>query len=191
MAIALESTMTADEFLVWEREQSERHHYVAGEVFAMSGGTARHSFLSAQMIGILRQALRGNPCQVYTADLRLGLQDAAFVYADAVIVCPPLVLRAQSTDVVTNPSVLVEVLSKSTEAYDRGDKLARYLALPSVKHVMFVSQRSARVELYSRQEDGTMRFEIFERGSQVELGRLGISFPVDELYEGAFDVPGD
>jgi len=124
--------MSPEEFLAWERAGAERHHYVRGELFAMSGGSARHSYLGAQMIGILRQGVLGGRCDAHTADLRLGLASAHFVYADAVLVRRPMEFRARTTDVVTNPSVVVEVLSKSTEAYDRGDKLAGYLALPSV-----------------------------------------------------------
>jgi Uma2 family endonuclease len=151
MVQAMTSHMTPDEFLAWEREQrDERHHYVRGELFSMSGGSARHSYLGAQMIGLLRQGLLGGPCNAFTADLRIGLAADVFVYADALVVCRPMTFREGPTDVVTNPSVVVEVLSKSTEAYDRGEKLAAYLALGSVRHVVFVSQRIQRVEIYTR-----------------------------------------
>ena len=184
--------MTPDAFLVWERAQPDtRNHYVRGEIFAMSGGSARHSFLGAQAIGLLRQGLLGGPCSAYTADLRLGLADDFFVYADAVVVCRPMTFRPGTKDVVTNPSVVVEVLSKTTEAYDRGDKLAGYLALTSLRHVLLVSQRERRVEMYSRQDDGSFRFEIHEAAATLDLTSVRMKLSVDELYAGAFDVPGD
>ena len=184
--------MTPDEFLAWEREQpNERHHYVRGNVFAMAGGSPRHSFLGAQLIGLLRQGLLGSPCNVYTADLRLGLASDFFVYADAVGVCPPMELRPGTNDVVTNPSVVFEVLSKSTEAYDRGDKLAGYLAVPSVRQVVLVSQREPRIESYARQGDGTIRYEILAAGGGLRLDAVGVMLGVDDIYAGAFEMPGD
>jgi Uma2 family endonuclease len=184
--------MSPVEFLTWEREQlGERHHYVRGEVFAMSGGSARHSFLGAQMIRLLGQGLLEKPCSAYTADLRLGLASDLFVYADAVVVCRPMTFRPGTKDVVTNPTLVVEVLSKSTEAYDRGDKLAGYLALASVQHVVFVSQRQARVETYTRQADGSFRFEIRGVGEALDLVAVGVALQIDDIYAGAFELPGD
>jgi Uma2 family endonuclease len=183
--------MTPDAFLAWERAQLERHHYVHGEIYAMSGGSARHSYLGAQAIGILRQGLHGGRCDAHTADLRLGLAEDVFVYADAVVVCRPMAFRAGTTDVVTNPRVVVEVLSKSTEAYDRGAKQAGYLALPSLAHLVLVSQRERRVELYTRQDDGSFRFDVCGAGGTVRLERVGVSMQVDELYADAFELPGD
>ncbi len=184
--------MTPHEFLAWEREQlTERHHYVRGEVFAMSGGSARHSFLGAQMIRLLGQGVLGGACSTYTADLRLGLASDLFVYADAVVVCRPMTMRPGTKDVVTNPTAVVEVLSKSTEAYDRGDKLAGYLALASVQHVVFVSQRQLRVETYTRQGDGSFRYEIHEAGGTLDLAAIKVKVSVDEIYAGAFELPDD
>ena len=100
-------------------------------------------------------------------------------------------LRPGTKDVVTNPEVVLEVLSKSTEAYDRGDKLASYLALGSVQHVVFVSQRARRVESYSRQDDGSFRFEIQEGGGSLQLVATKLCLVLDELYENAFQLPGD
>jgi Uma2 family endonuclease len=183
--------MSPDAFLAWERTQPERHHYVRGEVFAMAGGSPRHSHLAARVIAYLERGTRGGPCDVHTSDLRLGLANDDFVYADAAVVCRPVSMRPGTTDVVTNPTAVVEVLSKSTEAYDRGDKQAGYLALPSVMHFVLVSQRDRRVEVYTRQPDGSFRFEVHEGGSTLRLEHVGTEFLVDELYQGAFELPGD
>jgi len=178
-----------DEFLAWEREQTERHVYFRGEVFAMSGGTPRHSALSATILSLLR--LPKGPCHVHTSDLRLGVANDHFVYADAVMVCGPVELRPGTTDVLTNPSVIVEVLSKSTEAYDRGEKQAAYLALPSLRHFLLVSQRELRVEVYTREADARFRYDIHRAGARVLLTEPTVSFAVDELYDGMFALPGD
>lgn len=183
--------MTPEAFLVWERAEPERHFFVKGEVFAMAGGSPRHSALAARVIGQLSRALAGKPCDVHTSDLRLAIADDQFVYADAVVVCRPIALRAGSSDVVTNPSVVVEVLSRGTEAYDRGDKQAAYLSLASLKNLVLVSQREARVEVYSRQSSGGFHFQVYGAEGTAELDGVGVTLAVAELYAGAFELPGD
>lgn len=183
--------MDPDAFLAWERQQDERHVYFRGEIFAMSGGSPRHSRLSSRIIARLDQALGAGRCDVHTSDLRLGLDDRHFVYADAVVVCGALELRPGTTDVVTNPGVVVEVLSKSTESYDRGGKQAGYLALRSIQHYVLVSQRESRVEVYSRESDGSFRYRVGVSGDTLELDHVGVTLTVDELYDRVFDLPGD
>jgi Uma2 family endonuclease len=120
MALVVRPVLTPDEFLAWEREQSERHHYVGGQVFAMAGGSVRHNALGARAIVLIGGRVADGACRVCTSDQRIGLPDEEFVYA--VVVCAPVIVRPAATDVLTNPVVFVEVLSKGTEAYDRGAK---------------------------------------------------------------------
>ena len=183
--------MIPEAFLAWERQQRERHVYFRGQIFAMAGGSPRHSLLASRLITEIGIALRGQPCDVHTSDLRLGLNDAHFVYADAVVACRPLLLRPGTKDVVLNPRVVVEVLSKGTEGYDRGEKQAGYLALPSLEHFVLVSQLEPRVEVYTRDRDGAFRYLVYEAGSSVRLDRIGVTIAVDDLYAKAFDLPGD
>jgi len=191
MTQATRAQMTPDAFLIWERAESERHFFIKGEVFAMAGGSPRHSALGARVIGQLSRALAGRPCDVHTSDLRLAVTVDQFVYADAVVVCRPIALRPGSADVVTNPSVVVEVLSRTTEAYDRGDKQAAYLALASIKNLVLVSQREVRVEVYSRRENGGFHFEVHGSGDTAIIDGVEATLAVDELYGGVFDLPGD
>src|SRR5580700_6695802 len=115
--------MTADEYLAWEREQPERHEYLDGEVFSMAGGSPRHAALIAAATAELVVAHRGGPCRVLATDQRMVAEDGEhYVYADVSVVCGKMQLAAGTKDVLANPSVVVEVLSKSTEAYDRGRK---------------------------------------------------------------------
>lgn len=190
-AVAAQRIADPDAFLAWDRQQPERHTYLRGEVFAMAGGPPRHSLLAGRAIQHLGESLRGRPCDVHTSDLRLGIAADHFVFADAVVVCRPIQLRQSTADVVVNPKVVVEVLSRTTEAYDRGDKLAAYLALPSVEHLVLVSQREARVELYTRMPDGTFRYSVHGPGAEVPLERIAVQLSVDALYDGAMAVPGD
>ena len=191
MAQALRAAMTPEAFLAWEREQAERHGYWRGEVFSMAGGSPRHSRLAARCIARLDAALADRPCDVHTSDLRLALSEDHFAYADAVVVCRPITLRAGTTDVVTNPSFVIEVLSRSTEAYDRGEKLAGYLGLAEVTHYALIAQREPRVELYARQVDGAFRYTAHGPGGRIEVAPLGFTLAIDDLYAGVFELPGD
>ena len=190
MVLPIGSKLTPDEFLAWERTQPQRHIFVGGQVFAMAGGSPRHNALCARVIARLVAGVDGGPCRVFTADQRIGLPDGEFVYPDAVVVRGAITFRPATTDVVTNPTVVVEVLAKSTEAYDRGDKQRGYLALPSVQHLVLVAQREPRVEIYTRQSDGSFRYEVREHGNGTLAG-VGVDLSVEDLYLGAFDLPGD
>ena len=183
--------MTPTEFLAWEREQPVRHHYVRGEVFDMAGGSPRHNALGAEVLSALAARLKGGPCRSFSADQKIGLADDVFVYADASVICGPIQLRPNTKDVALNPRVVVEVISKSTEAYDRGEKLFGYLALASVQHVLLVSQTHPQIAVYTRAADGTVRFELFGAGATVALVDLKLAFAIDDIYAGIFDLPGD
>lgn len=192
MTNAVSPKMTPDEFLAWEREQLvERHIYFHGEIFAMSGGSPRHSRLAARTIELLGTVLGRGPCAGFTSDLRLALDDAHFAYADVVVICGPLALRPGTKDVATNPAAVFEVLSKSTESYDRGEKLNAYLTLPSLQHGLLVSQRAARVEIYTRDPAGGFHYQAYGPGETVPLDRIGANLSVDDLYAGVFELPGD
>ena len=183
--------MSPEAFLAWERQQAERHVYLHGQVFAMAGGSPRHSLLASRIITNVGTLLRGKPCDVHSPDLRLGLDATHLVYADAVVACRPLLLKPGTSDVVLNPRVVFELLSKSTESYDRGEKQAGYLALPSLEHFVLVSQREPRIEVYTREGAGSFHYQVFGPGSTIDLSGIEVAIEVDALYESAFELPGD
>jgi len=121
MANAPVMRMTAAKYLAWEREAPARHEYVHGDVFCMAGGSPRHAALQGAMSGILWNGHRDGPCRVLGTDMRIVAEDGEhYLYADVSVVCGPSALAEGTEDVLTNPSIVVAVLSKSTEAYDRG-----------------------------------------------------------------------
>ena len=184
-------SMGPEEFLEWEREQpSDRHIYIDGEIITVRGATARHNALTAQAIVILARLVAGSACRAFASQMRVELPTNKFVYPDAVVVCGALEFRRGTDDVLVNPTLVLEVLSRSTESIDRGVKQTGYLALSSLRHYVLVAQRSARVEVYSRLDDGAFRREIFESGASVPLDGIHGKLEVDELYRGAFDLPG-
>ncbi len=157
--------------------------YCDGVIYAMAGGTVAHAELAAAAIAILRTALRDR-CRVLTSDAMIRVEATGLsTYPDASVVCGSVVRSKLDDDAVTNPSVLVEVTSKSTEDYDRGDKLSNYKQLPSLRAVLFVSHRNRTVTLVERSAGGWAERD-FRSGEQVTLVEPAVSFTVDELYAG-------
>lgn len=183
--------MTAAEYLAWERDQPVKHEYHLGEVFAMAGGSPRHNFLSGAMVAELRAALRGKGCHVLTSDQRISAREGErYVYADSVVVYGPMKTEAGTNDVLANPRIVVEVLSKSTEAHDRGEKWEAYQRLASLTDYLLVAQSAARVEHYRREADGSWRYRLLGAGDTVTLAN-GAVLMVDAIHEGAFELAAD
>lgn len=191
MSMGLPATgMTASEYLAWERMQLERHEYFRGEVFLMAGGSPRHNALSAAIIRDLGVATRRSPCRVLTSDQRIVTWPGDhYVYADASLVCGPFELAEGTTDVLANPRAVFEVLSRSTEAYDRGDKWAAYRRIPSLSDYFLASQSLPRIECFQRQGK-SWRYEVVEAGGRLLLGE-GLELEIDALYDGVLELPGE
>jgi Uma2 family endonuclease len=182
--------MSIDAYLAFEREAAEKHQYVAGEVFAMAGASPRHNGLVANLVMLAGQSLAGKPCRVFPSDLKVHVPAfELFTYSDASIVCGPLALYGETTDVVTNPRVLFEVLSESTERCDRGDKAEGYRSIPSLTDYLLIAQQKAHVEHYARQDDGSWVLREAGPGGVIEVGALALRLAVDALYAGAFELP--
>ncbi len=182
--------MTAVEYLAWEREQPERHHYLRGEIFAMAGGSARHNALGAAVIMELGIAFRGGPCRPFTSDQRVAIREGEhYVYPDVTVVGGRLEFAVGTKDTLVNPTVVVEVLSKSTEAYDRGAKWDDYRQLPSVTDYLLVSQASPRIEHFQR-GDGEWHYRVAAAGGRVTL-TSGAVLDVDAVFRGVFDLEGE
>lgn len=183
--------MSPAAYLAWEREQPSKHEYHRGEVFLMAGGSPRHNFLASAIGAELRAALQTKGCHVLSSDQRIAAEPGErYVYADAVVVRGPVEMEAGTTDVLANPSIVVEVLSKSTEKYDRGDKWAAYQQRTSLTDYVLVSQRSVRVEHFQREADGTWRYRVIGPGDDLVLGS-GATVAVDLVYSDAFALPAD
>jgi len=191
MAMGLPSpAMTASEYLAWERMQPERHEYFRGEVFRMAGGSLRHNALAAAIIRDLGMATRGTPCRVLTSDQRIVTWPGErYVYADASLIYGPFELAEGTSDVLSNPRAIFEVLSRTTEAYDRGDKWAAYRQIPSLTDYFLVSQSLLRIESYRRQGQG-WHYEVIEASGHIILGE-GFELEIDALYDGVFELPGE
>lgn len=185
--VATRSHMTADEYLAWERAQPTKHEFFHGEVFAMAGGSPRHNALCGRIIAFASGALPG--CVVLTSDQRVTMASRSrYVYPDISVVCGTLELEAN--DVLTNPTILVEVLSASTEQYDRGLKWEGYQRIVSLADYVLVSQTEPRIEHYRRAVDGSWTYRAAGPGEHVTLS-TGAALNVDEIFAGVIDLPGD
>ncbi len=182
--------MSAEEYLAWEREQLDKHEFHFGEIFAMAGGSPRHNFLVSAVGGELRNALRASGCRVFSSDQRIGAgAGKRYVYPDAVVVCGATRLEEGTTDVLANPSIVVEVLSPATESYDRGEKWAAYQRLPSLTDYVLVAQDRKRIEHYRRDTGDTWHYRELGDGENLFLGDATVA--IDAIYEGAFDLARD
>lgn len=175
--------LTPEEYLRIERAAEFKSEYFAGEMFAMAGGKPEHSLLKANVTIALGSRLRGRPCRVYDSDLRVLVSATGlYTYPDATVVCGPL--ETHDGDTGTNPTVLVEVLSDSTEIYDRTTKFDHYRKIASLREVLFVSQHQPIVERFSRSDDGSWNLtDARGLGASIELTSIGVSLPLAEVYD--------
>ena len=176
--------LTAAEYLAMERAATFRSEFVNGEVFAMPGGLYPHGQLSFGMARELADALEDRPCTVTVADVRLQVAaDATYVYPDVMVVCGGPVFADGHRDTITNPAVVVEVLSASTEAWDRGGKFAQYRTVASLEEYVLVSAEAMRVEWFTRSADGSWAYREAEgAGGVCRLERLGVNLSLGRIY---------
>jgi Uma2 family endonuclease len=174
--------MSVEDYLTLERTSVEaRYEFIDGYVYMLAGGTADHSTISINVTSLLNNLLRSSPCRVYNSDLKVRLSQRRYVYPDASVSCDQC--DRGSIDIVQFPRLIVEVLSSSTEAYDRGRKFAFYRACPTVQEYVLVDTQRQAVEVYQRKADTLWMLHPFEPGDQVELASLSLSFPIAALYE--------
>ena len=178
--------ITPQEYLIRERQASIKSEFYQGEIFAMGGGSANHSLIAANFVGEARNSLKGRPCAVFNSDLRVQVQSTGlYAYPDATIVCGELLFDDDHRDTLLNPTVIVEVLSDSTEKYDRGKKSNHYRQIASLKELILIAQDRSHVERFTRQANGDWLFhEQKELTADFELKSLGISIAISELYRG-------
>ena len=185
---ALEQKITYAEYLEQEEKAFEKHEYVHGVIYAMSGGTSDHGRIAASMIIQLGTALRGRPCNVYSSDVRIRIVETDMAtYPDTSVVCGKLEHAVDDRHGVVNPLLIVEVLSDSTEAYDRGAKAAHYRRIPSLKEYVLVNQKSQKIEVYRRFEHNRWEFSEYGPGEQAVILETNLS--VDAVYYDAMALP--
>jgi len=168
-------------FAILESDPDHRYEYLDGYVYMMTGGSPDHSIIGSNVISILVNLLRGRRCIVYNSDLYVELADNNRVCPDATVSCDPRDRGAQ--DAVRYPSLIVEVLSPSTEARDRGKKSLQYRACPTIQAYLLISADSYLIEVFRREKHGLWTLYTLGQADTVELRHLDIHFPVTEVYQ--------
>ena len=186
MATARALRLTPAEYLEQERRTEFRSEYLNGEVFAMSGASREHGLICTNLIGELRAYLKGKPCELYPADMRVKVRASGlYTYPDVVIACGELEFEDAAVDTLLNPTLIVEVLSNSTEAYDRGNKFKHYRQIPSLKEYVLVSQAQPQVERFLRQGDGEEWLWSAATGLEAaaHFASIDCRVPLAEIYD--------
>ena len=183
MAVPLQQPLSAEEFLEMERKSPTKHQFIDGRVFAMAGASRAHTLITTRLASELDRALRGKDCNTASNDLRVGIPGSqSYVYPDILIYCGEGEWLDDQFDTLLNPLVVIEVLSPSTEAFDRGKKFQQYKLIPSIRHFIFVSQDTMSIDAFERLEDGNWRIETLAAPAE-ELKLLDASIPLSIIYE--------
>ncbi len=171
-----------------EQDSQLKHEYLDGQIYAMAGGTAEHALLAMIVGGELMVALRGGRCRVYSSDMRVRVRKTGLcTYPDVTVVCGPREPDPEDVNTVTNPIVLVEITSKSTEKYDRGEKFDHYKQIRSLREYVLVSQRDRAIEVRRRTASGWTS-HVARAGEKAVLKSVCVTLDVDAVYLAATEV---
>ncbi len=174
---------TPAEYLAWEEQQEFRHEYANGEIYAMTGGTLNHSEIAAKFMLGLGNHLQGSSCRLFTSDAKVQIVASnSFFYPDISVTCDERDRNASKF--VSHPCLIIEVLSPSTEAYDRGDKFRLYRRSTDLQEYVLVSTDQICLDVYQRNERSRWELVSYGSGDLVELQSINLTFPIEQVYEG-------
>ena len=176
--------ITPEEYLALERKSETRSEYFDGEMFAMTGAQREHNRITVNLTAELHNQFADRPCEVFSIDMRTKVSATGlYTYPDVAVVCGEPEFEDDYVDTLINPQVIIEVLSESTESYDRGEKFSHYRAIDSLREYLLVSQTECRVERYVRQDDGNWIYsESTDPNSSIELTSIACRLPLSRMY---------
>jgi Uma2 family endonuclease len=179
----VKTALSFDEFLEFEVSSFDRHEFVDGNLFVMAGGTLRHNFLKDELHSLWRVAARAVGCRSFTGDVITRLPNDTGYFPDVFVTCESV---NGSSRVMTKPCIIVEVLSASTEIFDRGEKWQNYQTIPSLEQYVLLSQSEPFAEVYSRQSDGAWRYQSFSGAAIISFSSIAFDLSLEALY---LDLP--
>ena len=190
MATAPTPRITEEDYLRLERAAETKSEFVDGEIFAMSGGSLPHGMLAIRWGAEISAKLRGRNCSVYSSDVKIRThRTGSYVYPDISVVCGKPQTHRNADDILTNPTVVIEVLSPSTERFDRGKKFGLYREIPSLQDYLLVHADAVLVEHYSRQPESWLFRESSGVESSVHLASIDCTVALKDVYEGVIEPP--
>lgn len=182
IAIPDKPHMTLEEFFQWEVQQDSKYEYINGEVYAMTGGTVPHSAIAVNLLAALRPHVRNRSCQVLSSDAKVAISETGpSFYPDLSVTCDPRDRGA--IEAIRYPCIIVEVLSPSTESYDRGNKFAHYRRLESLREYALISSDRINVEIFRLNDRGKWELTPYSPGETVQLTSLEFECAIEVLYE--------
>jgi Uma2 family endonuclease len=192
MAVQPKPFFTIEQYLALERNADYKSEYLHGQIFAMAGGSPEHNKIGFNLSGILHARFRGGPCGGYTSDQKV-LAGGLVTYPDVTVVCGEPRFMDERRDVLTNPTLIVEVLSDSTEAWDRGEKFVLYETVETLREYVLVSQKRPLIERYLRQGDGTwVLLRAAGLQATIRLESVGCDLKLADVFEGVkFETTGE
>lgn len=184
MSTAPKQTLTPQQYLERERAAQTRSEYYRGEMFAMTGASRRHNLICVNLVSRVHSQFADRPCEVYQSDMRVKVNTSGlYTYPDVVATCESPTFEDEHVDTLLNPQVIVEVLSQSTEAYDRGTKFEKYRQLQSLKDYVLVSQESVSVERFTRQGDGQwLLWSSNDLSGTLEIESIDCRVKLSDIY---------
>ncbi|MBI3958957.1 MAG: Uma2 family endonuclease [Chloroflexi bacterium] len=181
--LAVKRTYTPEEYLTAERTALTKSEYVNGQIYEMAGASREHNFIAGDVFGELRSQLRGRRCELYMSDMRVRVSPTGlYTYPDVVVVCGRPRFEDAHVDVLLNPTVIFEVLSSSTEAYDRGEKFAHYRYLESLQEYVLIAQERMRVEHFARMGSQWLLTAYSNPDEILALPSIECAVPLSEIY---------
>lgn len=184
MALPQPQQWTVQEYLDYEREAEARHELVAGQLYAMAGASERHNQIASALRFLLYGQFVERPCQVFQSDMRVAAAEDAFFYPDLVVVCGEAHYSDKARDTLLNPAAIIEVLSPSTEDFDRGRKFKLYRGISSLNDYLLVSQKQILIEHYSRQPQGTWVLRDYSQSdSRIDLPSIHCTLSLSAVYQ--------
>ncbi len=182
MALQREHWVSVEEYLAIDCASADiKYEYMDGQMYAMSGGTIDHAEIAANLFFLLRRCLQGKPCRAFSSDVRVQVAKTKYYYPDVTVSCNSEDWQQGTNDIVCTPRLVVEVLSPSTESFDRGKKFRVYQACSSIEEYVLISTTHQMVEIYRRQGE-LWAYQQVGPGQQVELVSIGFALPVADLY---------
>jgi Uma2 family endonuclease len=188
---ASDCSFTPEEYFAWEEQQLEKHELIDGHVYAMTGGTKNHSAIAINFMLLIRTHLRGGSCNIFNSDVKVNiLHTSNYTYPDLSVTCDER--DRENTLYIIYPCLIVEVLSESTEAYDRGKKFDKYRRNPNLIDYVLVSSEEMAIDIYHKKDTGEWVILSYRSGERVELQSIGLSVPIEQIYEEiVFDAQPD
>ena len=174
--------ITSEEYLASERESETKNEYVDGEIFAMAGASREHNKISTNIVRVLGNQLLEKPCSIFSSDMKVRAIEVC-TYPDILIVCGDEEYDDEHRDILLNPNVIIEILSDSTEAYDRGDKFSHYQLISAFSEYILISQYLCKVEKFSRQKDETWIYSKYDKlEDRIAIKSINCELPLSEIY---------